>query len=39
MRTKRYLLLGPLVALACLAAWPAVAAERVVELEIDATAL
>jgi hypothetical protein len=34
-----YKLLPALVALACLAAWPAAAAERVVELQIDATTL
>jgi membrane protein implicated in regulation of membrane protease activity len=33
------LLLAPMLALASLVAWPAVAAERVVELEIDAAAL
>ncbi|NHA13839.1 DUF4097 family beta strand repeat-containing protein [Thioalkalivibrio sp. XN279] len=39
MRNMPYKLLAPLVALACLAAGPAAAAERVVELEIDAPAL
>lgn len=39
MRAIPYRLLAPLVALACLAAAPAAAAERVVELEIDAAAL
>lgn len=39
MRKMSSKLLAPFVALACLAAWPAAAAERLVELQLDATTL
>lgn len=39
MRKMPYKLFAPAVALVCLAAWPVAAAERIVELEIDAATL